>query len=455
MWVLLLALCVAVLLVLGCAPSSVAEEQAKNFILISLDTLRADHLGLYGYEQPTSPFLDSLAERAVVFDHAFAQYPNTLTSHMSMLTGLYPAEHSVYPPAGILPADVPTLAEYFRDAGYRTAGFTEGGFMRGLFGFRRGFEDFGARDRTGSEHASKTFRRGTRFLKGLGDEPFFLFIHTYATHAPYDPPLEYQQQFWQGKPPADTFSPSPENLVRANHEQIPQSPEALAYYRALYDAGIRYLDDVLRGFFEELDESGRADDTIVIITSDHGEEFREHGRFNHEQLYNEVLQVPLLIVAPASSGAKGRRSQRVAELVDIAPTLLSLADIEGGEQLSGTSLAKERTGTSDYPKRTAYAEVSGGRRSLYSLDAAPDDGSPGALFHLLSFPGGTSGQTDVELYRTSTDRQEQINLAPQTANTKSLLVRLKNYAHSARATAEQGDLSDELRERLKSMGYLQ
>src|ERR1700760_1606082 len=139
-----------ILLALGCeeelrqpeGEARPAPRATRGYILISIDTLRADHLGLYGYPRPTSPFLDSLARRATVFEEAYSQFPSTLVSHMSMLTGLYPREHGVLQPDAVLSPKVETLPEVFQRNGFHTAGFTEGGYVSGRYGFRRGFDLF-------------------------------------------------------------------------------------------------------------------------------------------------------------------------------------------------------------------------------------------------------------------------------------------------------------------------
>ena len=442
------------------------REPARGVILISLDTLRADHLGLYGYERPTSPFLDELATRGVVFEHAYAQFPSTLTSHMSMLTGLYPAEHGVYPPAGKLPPEIPLVAELLQAHGVRTAGHTEGGYVRGNFGFRRGFDEFDARDRAHDDSTERTFRRGKRFLRSLEPaDPFFLFLHTYSVHAPYEPPEPYRSQFWPGEPPADAFLPVPTNLVAADRDNRPQSAEAIDYYRALYDAEIRHLDDVLRDFFDELSALGLDERTTVIITSDHGEEFREHGRFNHDQLYAEVIRVPFLVVGPDIAA---RRSARVVELVDVTPTILELAGLDlaeleaqandqdsVGSTMSGQSLARELGRDASYPKRLAYAEASSGRRALVS---STEGESGDALLHLLTFPGPFKGVTgnDEELYVSSTDPAQLNDVAAELPMAvDQLRARLEAIQHAARAAASQEDLDPELRQQLEALGYLQ
>ncbi|MGB5175506.1 MAG: sulfatase-like hydrolase/transferase, partial [Thermoanaerobaculia bacterium] len=182
--------CVAVVALLaGCGlrqspPSGGFDPQpTRGYILISIDTLRADHLGAYGYDRDTSPFLDSLAASGTLFERAVVQYPSTLTSHMSIFTGLYPQEHEVLPPSTVLSGEIETLPEIFQRHGFRTAGHTEGGFMAGGYGFARGFDEFTDTAYGSDTDVERTFRRGLDSLQSLeADEPFFLFLHTYAVH---------------------------------------------------------------------------------------------------------------------------------------------------------------------------------------------------------------------------------------------------------------------------------
>ena len=337
----------------------------RGYILISIDTLRADHLGLYGYPRPTSPFLDSLARRATVFEEAYAQFPSTLVSHMSMLTGLYPREHGVLSTDAVLSPQVETLAEAFQRNGFRTGGFTEGGFVSGRYGFRRGFDEFASHDRLGGERlVEQTFRRGVGFLEGLGPKDrFFLFLHTYGVHAPYDAPQRYQDLFWSGPPPAGAILPTGPALVRWDLHGERPAPPVVDRLRAQYDAGIRQTDDVLRGLFADLERLGLAGDVTVVITADHGEEFHEHGRFNHTQLYRETLHVPLLVVHPDFSAPV--RHAGVVQLIDLAPTFQELARVKARGRPSGASLAPLVGSPSPPASGTAWGEGASGERSVY------------------------------------------------------------------------------------------
>ncbi|MFL6196843.1 MAG: sulfatase [Thermoanaerobaculia bacterium] len=345
-------------------PSAAAPRATRGYILISIDTLRADHLGLYGYTRPTSPFLDSLAKRATVFDEAYAQFPSTLVSHMSMFTGLYPREHGVFPPNAVLSPEVETLPEVFHRNGFRTAGFTEGGYVSGRYGFRRGFDEFISRDRDHSRQVEGTFRRGARFLESVRpDDRFFLFLHTYAVHAPYDAPEEFRKPFWPGEPPAGAIQGTGPALHRQDMTGDPVPAPAIDYLRAQYDAGIRQTDDVIRRFFGELARLGLDDEVTVVITADHGEEFRDHGLFNHTQLYRETLRVPMLVLHPDQRTAV--RHGGIVQLIDVAPTFYELARLQPGRRPTGVSLAG-RLGRAAEPKTgTAWAETQGGIRAVY------------------------------------------------------------------------------------------
>ena len=332
-------------MLLGCGGGSSPPEPervvddlgpTRGFILISIDTLRADSLGAYGYDLPTSPFFDELAEQGTLFERAVIQYPSTLTSHMSIFTGLYPQEHQVLPPSTVLSDAIATVPEQFQANGFRTAGHTEGGFVAGGYGFRRGFDEFTDTAYRSDTDIERTFDRGLDFLRSLqDDERFFLFLHTYSVHDPYEPPDRYRTMFWPGPPP-ETFDSSGENLRRVNQGEMEIDPEAVEYFRAMYDASVRYMDDVVGQFLAELDTLGLMGETTLILTSDHGEEFLEHGKMAHTQVYPESLLVPLLVVHPQQTAA--RRVTEVVEAVDLAPTLFELAGLPETPPVSGRSL---------------------------------------------------------------------------------------------------------------------
>ena len=337
-------------------PRPTRGTSARGVVLISFDTLRADRLGVYGYQRPTSPNFDRLAKRGTLFERAMAQYPSTLTSHMSLFTGFYPQEHRVLPPSTVLAASIETLPERFLAHGFRTAGHTEGGFVAGGYGFRRGFEQFTDTAYQADTDIERTFDRGLEFLRALEpDERFLLFLHTYTVHDPYEPPAAYKEMFWSDPPP-ETFASSGENLRRVNRGELELSEEGLAYFEAMYDASVRYADKALGEFVRGLEQMGLLADTVLVLTSDHGEEFMEHGRMAHTQIYPESIHVPLLIVGPGVS--EGYSVSSLVELVDLAPTLYELAAIPLPSNLSGESLVPLMEGGSGMGQtHEAYAEV--------------------------------------------------------------------------------------------------
>ncbi len=353
------------ILLAACARAPEGPQGTRGYILISIDTLRADHLGSYGHERETSPFIDSLAARGALFENAYVQLPGTLPSHMSIFTGLYPAEHGVYPPNGVLSERIKTLPEMLSAAGFRTAGHTEGGYVHGSFGFARGFSEFSDEAYEVECDVERTLARGMDFLERLGgDERFFLFLHTYVVHDPYPDvrspeayhfPMEtYRKPFWPDDPPADSVEPTGPLLTALNRQNAMPGEEVLDYYRAIYDSQIRFLDDRLRDFFARLEDMGLLDETTIVLTSDHGEGFAEHGRLLHEQVYREALHVPLIVVHPELE--PGLRIPQLVESIDIAPTLLELAEVEPAQPMSGDSLLPLLLGSAPQGPREAFAE---------------------------------------------------------------------------------------------------
>ena len=428
-----------------------------RFILISLDTLRADHLGAYGYSRPTSPFLDSLAARGTLFENAVVQLPGTLPSHMSIFTGLYPAEHAVYPPHAVLSKQILTLPEVFRQSGFRTAGHAEGGYMEGHYGFARGFEEFTSETsvpptrRKSWDAVKRTFGRGLDFLRRLDrSAPFFLFLHSYAVHTPYDPPERYRSLYWRGPPPPGAEPADGPVFVAFNHGERQITPEAREYYQALYDAQINATDDVLKDFFAGLDRLGLAEDVTVVLTSDHGEEFLEHGKMVHEQVYHECLHVPLLVLQPGQR--QPRRVGALVQSIDIAPTLYEMAGLPKAARprVSGRSLVPLLKGASLPRLQEAYAEAFVSRdRALYRQ--MEED-----LFVLVRREVAAEGAIPrSELFDLGSDRAQRRDLSrSQPARVRNLGERLQAYRWQPLAPPQRQDPSEEQQERLRALGYV-
>ncbi len=347
-------------------PGHASTALRPNIILISIDTLRADHLSGYGYQRNTSPNLDRIAAEGVRFERVISQSPKTAPSHMTMFTSLYPEIHEVRhlydDPTKIYPLSRAwtTLPEILSRHGYRTAAFTGGGQMGKNFGFERGFEVF---EENMLQLEWQDFDPVFKWLDQVKPgEPFFLFLHTYQVHDPYCPPPPYNKlydpDYWgwiiddyqklqklavserQFRALHNVFWGGAQNQVKGDELNLSLiSPRDRDHMVALYDGEIKYTDEILGRFFEELRKQGRLGNgkTLLIITSDHGEEFREHGDFLHKRLYRETLEVPLIFYWPGGL-PKGKVMKGQARLLDLAPTVLDLIGIEPPGQMQGVSL---------------------------------------------------------------------------------------------------------------------
>jgi len=323
-----------------------AWPQRPNLILVSLDTLRPDHLGAYGYERPTSPSLDRFAASSVRFTRAYTHEAWTLTAHMTMLTSLQPSAHGVEQERTLSPRAT-TLAEALDAVGYDTFAVVDDcGWLHPQYGFARGFDVY----RVLGAGAEAKVDQVLELVDGAGDRPFLLFAHFYDVHSdferlPYDSAPEDRAAFagwYEGE-----FSGCAGDAPCASRylQELNQAGERLAeedvrYLRSLYDAGIRTLDRALGRLFDALEADGHLARSAVIVTSDHGEEFYEHGRALHTQEFDETARIPFLLRTPETGGAV---SDRLVVLADVMPTLLDLAGVDLGapglQHLQGRSLA--------------------------------------------------------------------------------------------------------------------
>jgi arylsulfatase len=325
----------------GCA----REARPPNLLLISIDTLRADHLGLYGYPRDTSPALDAFAREAVVFERAYSTSNWTLTAHVSMLTGLYPAQHRVLQMREALAPGVELLPEALGALGYRSAAVISAvPFLKAKHGLARGWETYD--DETvypppggpaphhvyvGSPHLH---RRALELLEGLGRGPFFLFLHYFDPHNEYLPPSPYDRMFSVERDEREGTR-VPLELGRWELQR-----PLIERQMARYDGEIRWVDHWLGELFAELDRRGLAESTLVMVVSDHGEEFLEHGALYHGRtLFDAAVRVPLVVRFPRRAHA-GRRVAAPVSLVDVGATLLRAAGRGRAEWRSGRDLAE-------------------------------------------------------------------------------------------------------------------
>ncbi len=356
-----------------------------NVIVIAIDTLRADALGSYGGPGNPTPYLDALAAESVRFDQATASACWTLPSFASMLTGVYPDAHGVRKPTDRLSPTFMTLAELLKDGGYRTAAFTAGGYLAPTFGLSQGFDEFDHKTETGR------FREKTaRVLDWIdgADEPFFVLFHGYDVHSPYAP--------GEPPPPPRGYAPPGIDVVEALNQRIekkrrtddldlgalqtayltvdpgskaeltrfrrnyadwegrarrpivetwrslPRYSDDLSWIRASYDAEVREMDQDVGAFLAALAARGYLDDTVVVVVSDHGEAFMEHGECDHQTVNEIVARVPLLI-RPAG-GTTGRVVADPVRGLDLFATLLDVCGIEYRGFGQGRSLVPALSG---------------------------------------------------------------------------------------------------------------
>ncbi len=320
--------------------STAPEQPARrpNVVLISLDTVRPDHLGCYGYSKPTSPNIDGLAAQGVVFTNCRAQATWTLPSHMSMFTSMTPTDNGVDNLNKILSPTIPTLAELLQDEDYKTAALVNNGQMRAHWGFNRGFDtwrEFEVDQPDGNcEHITQ---QAVNWLsENASADPFFLFLHYFDVHDPYAAPEEYRRKM-------GTTLSGPEARELAFRFRSPDrdidDPDMLRDLQAAYDAEINWLDRELGRLFAAIPA-----DTLIVIVSDHGEAFEEHGWMLHgASLYEEETRTVLLMRLPADRAASvsRREVEDSTMLMDVAPTILQQCGIRSpvgfqGVDLSGT-----------------------------------------------------------------------------------------------------------------------
>ncbi len=300
---------------------------AANVLLVSIDTLRRDHVSAYGYERRTTPALDRLASEGVLFERAVTLAPWTLPSHMTALTGLAPSTHGVEDYRDSLGDDVRTLAQTFRDSGYRTGAIVTASFLAPAYGFDRGFDHYDhPKDEEGSADAKEVVNRALDWLEDIDrDERFFLFVHFWDVHWPYLPPAGYEERF--GGEPGERKWAKAGYLQKYSDTTERYPEEGRRQTLALYDGAIRYADEEIDRLLATVDQREPYGDNVVMVFSDHGEEFGEHGSFGHgHSFYSEVIDVPMIVRCPGRLPA-GRRIQELVATGDIPATLLELAGL--------------------------------------------------------------------------------------------------------------------------------
>jgi arylsulfatase A-like enzyme/Tfp pilus assembly protein PilF len=401
---------------------------APNVLLIIVDTLRADRLGCYGYKNIETPTIDALADDGILFEQAIAQVPLTWPSHAAIFTGTYPFHNGVQDFTGQpLSKEFRTLAESLQEDGYRTGAVVSSFVLDRSWGLARGF-DFYHDAFSGmafvhtdlalvERRAEPSVEQALAWLEAGGQRPFFLFLHLFDPHSPYDPPEPFRSR----------------------------------YRQRLYDGEVAYADQQLGRVLQWLKQKGLYDDTLIVFLSDHGESLGEHGESEHGFfVYNSTVRVPLIIKPPARSPLRPRRVPAPVETLSVAPTILQLAEVQDPiqNQFQARSLVALMTHGQAREDRAAYSETfypfsSFGWSPLRSLQTA--------RYHYIEAP-------EAELYDLQNDPQEKNNRAAEKGEaTAALRGQLRElvgrYPPPARDQSTAGLTPEEI-EKLRSLGYV-
>jgi arylsulfatase A-like enzyme len=453
----------ATLLAAACSPDEPEVLNGPNIVVVSIDSLRQDHLGCYGYVKPTSPFIDRLASEGVRFETALSTTSWTLPSHAAMFTGMFDSAHGLVDNGLSLGDDHSTLAEVLRDGGYRTAGFFGGPYLHPTFGLGQGFDHYqscmttiadGAsgedvrkfsRAPIGASHRDitgpRTLEQVSRWLAQTPDEPdrpFFLFVHLWDVHYDYIPPEEYAVLFTD---PAYDGEVDGKNFARIVGEQRKLKAKERNHIIALYDAEIRFTDDVVGRILKQVPE-----DTLIVITADHGEEFYEHGRWGHQgSLFDEQVRVPLIVHWPGHFEPRVVPDQ--VRLIDLMPTLLTIAGARRQPPTQGRSLVPLLLGQPMEPA-PALLELLVDHKQLQALR------EPGWKF---IDPGDPRYQGGYDL--TADPREQQLVQDPP--NIREGIVRLRAEIRRAwefrtrkvGQGTEEIELPPDIEQALRDLGY--
>jgi arylsulfatase A-like enzyme len=320
-----------------------SEREPPNVVMVAVDTLRPDHLGCYGYERATSPNIDMLARRGVLFENAISQAPWTLPSFGAVFTSLYPTQHGATTTDTRMRTTFPTLAGILREAGYATAAIINAPVLRPEFGLNRGFEYYDVMPAGVERHADEVTGKALEWIDTHRDRPFFMFVHYFDPHLAYSPPAPYDTLFDPnyGGPIGNSF-----NLDYFSSKTIPNMRDEIAllsradssHIISLYDGEIAFTDRAVGALLGGLAERGLDSNSLIVFLSDHGEEFFDHGGLDHgHSLYHELIHVPLVFCFPEAVRSGGT-IPTYARLVDVAPTILDIVAIDRPRHFEGTSL---------------------------------------------------------------------------------------------------------------------
>jgi len=448
-----------------------APVHIERVILITIDTLRADHLGVYGYPRPTSPFIDSLALKSIVFQKAFCSISSTAPSHASIMTSLHPLTHKVLKNGHKLDKSFLTLAEVFQEIKFKTAAFASTSTHFKAGNIDQGFSIFNEPSKKSSGHrrpADQTADQAIQWLKEKNpSDAFFLWVHFFDPHDPYIPVPEYRKGLMfpsdRARQEYIRFLKEEQNVDPAFYKNDNQMVDVIEQY----DAEVLFVDHQIRRLYEFMDRKGLNLHTLWIITADHGEGLGSHRWAGHSKhIYNEQVRVPLLFHFTDQVPAQGSRWDGIVEQVDIMPTLLSLFGCTITRyqyRIHGTSFASLLLNDGKgFPQKYAFSQ-----RRHYSLEKRPEQIVPeetnyeeGEKYCLqdLRYKYILRTTGEHEFYNVHDDPYEMKNLIrsslPEKDQMKQLLsAMIEQFKQGSKLTPKS--VNKETVEKLKSLGYVQ
>ncbi len=427
------------------------SDGEPDVLVILLDVLRADHLGVYGYVRDTSPNLDAFAQDSIVFDDFVAASTYTKSSVASLFTGLTAFHHGVYEgtfgadptkvQSDVLPARVTTLAERLFDSGWNTAAWVENGQIRAYMGYDQGFSLY--HDQPG--HMPVIAHGFREWLAEWGDvERWFAYLHVLDLHAPYTPEPPFRGRYGREASAASrmdyhSWRAFKNDVIKGRIQLTAAERDQL---EAEYDEEIAYVDDQVGRILAHLKATGRYDDTLIVVTSDHGEGFLEHGFISHSNdPFEELVHVPLIVKMPRSSG-RGRRVKQMVAHVDLAPTLLDFAGVAPIERVDGQSFLPLLLDP-------ANARIEPRWRYIEYLDIV---GVRNERWKYIDRP-----LTEPRLFDLTADSAERVNCIadhPDVARAFAAAVAAAQKARRNRGESERVTVDQETIRALEAMGYM-
>ncbi len=431
-----------------------AKREGPNIILFSIDAIRWDHLSHYGYSIKTSPNLDMLAQRSTVFKNAYCTSPSTLPSHASLMTGLYVGQHHVgRKTRGIrrlerIPERFLTLAELASQKNYRTAAITDDGYVSSFYGFQQGFQQYFDNNDVEKNEIVQTIDDGILWLKKNQSRPFFLFLHSYEVHEPFTPPLSAFQHLFPNHKLKGGKSPEIHNEWLKDvmtGKKVPTAEEK-ELVRKAFDAEIYFFDQQFGRLLKELQNLRLNQNTILIIFSDHGQQFFERGNsFGHaSSLLPEEIRIPLILYLP---GKAPQERKEIVSLVDVYPTVASLIGVKNPPQVDGLNLMQ--ASNKQLQNRSIYYEINFGEKVLWGMQNHE---------YKLLVDSSTGLEYLFDLRKDPEEAKNLIGLSPRALKPMKELL----SAYIAKSIAEpkfrdkEPDVEEakELNERLRALGYL-